>query len=183
MPEGMVIEKKLPDLLFLLESHTGTTNLEIPIVPRPSTPIPLAPVQTKAADKKGKRDKIGGKRPIKEGEVQEEALPEPTKVAKVTRAQQRRGVESSDVASERRSRVSNWNPVFELDGSPLREDASICNFDGGRVGYMANAVEQALLLSNDMDELRNLKKHVLFLSVKKDLALVRFLYSHFFFKL
>ena len=75
----------------------------------------------------------------------------------------------------------NWNPIFELDDSPLREDASIHNFNGGRAGYMANAMEQALLLPRDMDELQNLKKHKLFLSVKKDLALVRFLYIHFFF--
>ena len=43
---------------------------------------------------------------------------------------------------------------------------------------MANAVEQALLISKDMDELRNLKKHELFLFVKRDLALVRFPYTH-----
>ena len=100
VPKRMVIEKKLPDLLFLLESHAGTATPKVPIVPRPLTPIPLALVQTKAADKKRKRDKKGGKGPIEEGEIQEEAPPKPTKVAKVTRAQQRRGVESSDAASE-----------------------------------------------------------------------------------
>ena len=63
---------------------------------------------------------------------------------------------------------------------PLREAASIRNFDGGRAGYVANAMEQTLLLPKDMDELRNLKKHELFLSAKRDLALVRFLYTHFF---
>ena len=87
---------------------------------------------------------------------------------KVTRAQQRKGVESSSTAFERRSRVSNWNPVFELDDSPLQEDASIRDFEGERAGYVANAVEQALLLPRDMDELRNLKKHELFLFVKRD---------------
>ena len=46
---------------------------------------------------------------------------------------------------------------------------------------MDNAVEQTLLLPKDMDELRNLKKHELFLSVKRDLTLVRFLYTHFLF--
>jgi len=66
-----------------------------------------------------------------------------------------------------------------LDDSPLRENALIRNFDDGRAGYVANAVEQALLLLKDMDELRNLKKHKLFLFVKRDLALVRFPYTNF----
>ena len=102
-------------------------------------------------------------------------------MTKMTRAQQRKGVESSGTASKQRSRVPNWNPIFEFDNSTLREDASIRDFDGGRAGYIANAVEQALLLPKDMDELRNLKKHELFLSVKRNLTLVRFLYTHFLF--
>lgn len=48
---------------------------------------------------------------------------------------------------------------------------------------MDNAVEQALFLPKDMDELQNLKKYEFFLSVKRDLALVRSLYTHFFFNL
>ena len=68
-----------------------------------------------------------------------------------------------------------------MDDSPLREDAFIRDFDGKKVGYIANAMEQAHLLPRDMDELRNLKKHEFFLSVKMDLASIRFLYIHFFF--
>ena len=44
VPEGMVIEKRLPDLLSLLESQTGTAAPEVPIVPRPPTSIPPTPV-------------------------------------------------------------------------------------------------------------------------------------------
>ena len=40
VPKGMVIEKKLPDLLSLLESHAWTVAPEVSIVPRPPTPIP-----------------------------------------------------------------------------------------------------------------------------------------------
>ena len=43
---------------------------------------------------------------------------------------------------------------------------------------MANSVEQALLLPRALAELYNLKKHEMFLSLKRDLALVRF---YFFF--
>ena len=39
----MVFEKRLPDLLFLLESHAGDATLEVPVVPRPPTPaLPLS---------------------------------------------------------------------------------------------------------------------------------------------
>ena len=37
---------------------------------------------------------------------------------------------------------------------------------------MADAVEQALLLLGDMADLRTMKKHEVFLSLKRDLALV-----------
>ena len=60
-----------------------------------------------------------------------------------------------------------------LDGLPLLKDSLICNFDNGGVGYVADSVEQTLLLPRDMDELCNLKKHELFLSIKRDLAMVR----------
>ena len=76
---------------------------------------------------------------------------------------------------EHRSRVSSWNPPLVLDGAPLLTDSSIRNFDHGRAGYVANSIEQELLLPRDMAKLWNLKKHEMFLSLKKDLALVHIL--------
>ena len=61
----------------------------------------------------------------------------------------------------------------------LPVDCLIRNFDNGRVNYIANSVEQALLLPRDMAELRNLKKHEMFLSLKRDLPLAHFLPSSF----
>lgn len=103
----MEIEKKLPNLLSLLESHAATVAPEVQIVPRPPTPFPPAQVQTEPTDKKWKKDKRGGKGVVKEGKVQEETPLKPTKVAKMTSAQQRKGVESSSTASKQRSQVSN----------------------------------------------------------------------------
>lgn len=40
---------------------------------------------------------------------------------------------------------------------------------------MANAMEQALLLPRDMADLRSIKRHEVFLSLKRDLALVSLL--------
>ena len=46
---------------------------------------------------------------------------------------------------------------------------------------MANAVEQALLLLEDMSNLRSMRRHEDFLSLKKDLAVVSLPISLFFF--
>ena len=48
---------------------------------------------------------------------------------------------------------SAWLPSPMLDVKPLLTDASICDFQGGNGGYIADAVEQALLLLGDMAEL------------------------------
>lgn len=58
-----------------------------------------------------------------------------------------------------------------LDKAPLPVDASIGDFQDGRASYMANAVEQALLLLGDMADLRSLRKYEVFLNLKRDLAL------------
>nr|POE84902.1 hypothetical protein CFP56_48332 [Quercus suber] len=60
IPEEMVLEKRMPDLLSLLESHAGTTTPKVPIVLKPPTLIP-PPLQTELIDKKRKKDKKGGK--------------------------------------------------------------------------------------------------------------------------
>ena len=63
-------------------------------------------------------------------------------------------------------------PTLVLDEAPLPADASIRNFQQGRAGYVADVVEQALLLPEDMADLRSMRKHEVFLSLKRDLALV-----------
>ena len=59
-----------------------------------------------------------------------------------------------------------------LDRAPLLANASIRNFQGGIAGYVADAAEQALLLPVDMADLQEMRKHEVFLSLKRDLALV-----------
>ena len=44
-----------------------------------------------------------------------------------------------------------------LDEAPLLANASIRDFQGGTTGYVANAMEQALLLLEDMAELRDMR--------------------------
>ena len=51
-------------------------------------------------------------------------------------------------------------------------NASIYDFQHRKAGYAANALEQALLLPGDIANLRSMKKHEVFLTLKRDLALV-----------
>jgi len=51
-------------------------------------------------------------------------------------------------------------------------DSFIRDFQQGKAGYVANALEQPLLLLDDMANLQTMKKHEVFLTLKRDLALV-----------
>ena len=59
-----------------------------------------------------------------------------------------------------------------LDGSPLPANSSIRDFQQGKAGYVANVVKQALLLPDDMANLRTMKRHEVFLGLKRNLAMV-----------
>ena len=75
-----------------------------------------------------------------------------------------------------------------LDGALFSSNSSIREFQQGRAGYVIDSVKQALLLPQDMEELKNLKKHEVFLILKKDWAMVRsdihtyiYIYIHIYF--
>ena len=68
-----------------------------------------------------------------------------------------------------------------LDGAPLPANASIRDFRGRKADYMVDTVEQALLLIKDMADLRSQRRHKVFLSLKRDLAMVSLSICPFFF--
>ena len=65
-----------------------------------------------------------------------------------------------------------WLPAPMLGGEPLRDDASLRDFNGGIGCHVASALEEALLLSKDMAELRNIRKNEVFLNAKRYLGMV-----------
>ena len=65
-----------------------------------------------------------------------------------------------------------WLPAPIHDGEPLRDDASLRDFNGGIGCHVASAVEEALLLPRDMAELKNARKNELFLNNKRYLGMV-----------
>ena len=65
-----------------------------------------------------------------------------------------------------------WLLAPMLGSEPLRDDASLKDFNGGIGCHVASAVEEALLLPKDMSELRNIKKNEVFLNCKRYLGMV-----------
>ena len=65
-----------------------------------------------------------------------------------------------------------WSPKLEVNGAPIAWDASLRHYRGGHAGYVAEALEQLFLLPKDMDVYRNFSQQELFLSLKRDLAMV-----------
>ena len=65
-----------------------------------------------------------------------------------------------------------WSPKLEVDGVPIAYDASLKHYCGGHAGLVAEALEQPLLLPKDMEAYRTFNHPELFLSLKRDLAMV-----------
>ena len=82
-----------------------------------------------------------------------------------------------------------WLPVLEVNGAPIAMDATLRHFRGGHAGLMAEALQQPLLIPTDMAAYRSFNHPDLFLSLKRDLAMVStsvhssfiFIYLQFFF--
>ena len=65
-----------------------------------------------------------------------------------------------------------WSPKLEVDGVPIALDSSIRHYHGGHAGHVAEALEQPFLLPKDMEAYRNFSQQELFLSLKRDLAMI-----------
>ena len=79
--------------------------------------------------------------------------------------------EEPPVAQVRRP-TRTWSPMLEVDGMPIAYDATLRHYRGGHVGLVAEALEQPLLLLQDMEAYRTFNHPELFLSLKRDLTMV-----------
>ena len=59
-----------------------------------------------------------------------------------------------------------------MDRVAIPWNSSIKEYQRGHFAHVAEALEQPLLLPKDMDVVRKLKQHDLFLSLKRDLTMV-----------
>ena len=113
-------------------------------------------------------------------EALEEGEMAPSKGSKQPRqSQDQRGRRSTSVDSREeppmaqvRRPTRTWSPKLEVDGVPIAYNASLRHCRGGHAGLVAEALEQPLLLPKDMKAYRNFNHPELFLSLKRDLAMV-----------
>ena len=105
----------------------------------------------------------GRSHPTREEEAQRAA-----KQQKVSHTSQR-GLEKSDTQPPE---PQAWLLAPMQGGEPLRDDASLRDFNGGIGCHVASAVEEALLLPRDMAELKNMRKNEVFLNCKRYLGMV-----------
>ena len=76
-----------------------------------------------------------------------------------------------DVQPEPQARL----PAPMLHGEPLMNNTSLRDFNKGEGTYVADALERSPLFPVDMEDLKNLRRQELFLSMKRYLGMVRFL--------
>ena len=117
------------------------------------------------------------KRPVEPTEEGELGPSKGTKQARPT--QEHRGRRSHSVDSQEEQLVAQvrrsprtWSLVLEVDSAPIAMDASLRHFRGGHTGRMADALQQPLLLPQDMAAYKSFNHPDLFLSLKRDLAMV-----------
>ena len=71
-----------------------------------------------------------------------------------------------------------WAPQLELDRAAISWNSPIREFQRGHSSYIIEALEQPLILPKDMDALRHMRQPDLFMSLKRDLAMVSLLSYH-----
>ena len=91
---------------------------------------------------------------------------------KETKAQ---SAQSKGKGNEVQSSPSAWFPAPMLHGGPLSKIASMRDLGDGKGGYVADALGRTILLPNDVDELKKMRMHEVFLSTKRYLGMVRLL--------
>ena len=74
---------------------------------------------------------------------------------------------------EVRNPLRTWSPRLEVDGATIPYNVSVREYQRGPVGYITEALEQPMLLPRDMEAYRRFSQNELFLSLKRDLAMVR----------
>ena len=80
-------------------------------------------------------------------------------------------MESRDEAEVHRG-MHSWAPWLEVEGAPIPWDAMIWESQRGHTTVLAEALKQPFLPPRDMEGLRRTRQPDLFMSLKRDLAMV-----------
>ena len=107
---------------------------------------------------------------LEEGEVDPEKAKQQKK-GKEPKKKRTKSINSRDKAAMRREQRT-WSPRLELDGAPISWDATLWESQRGQASYLAEALQQPLLLPCDMKGLWETRQPDLFMSLKRDMAMV-----------
>nr|XP_023905492.1 uncharacterized protein LOC112017258 [Quercus suber] len=77
-----------------------------------------------------------------------------------------------DLKKKRPLELEDREVVVPLKTTKQQKETSVRNYDKGRAGLIAEALEQPLLLPRDMELYRRFSQYDLFMSLKRDLAMI-----------
>ena len=111
---------------------------------------------------------------LEEGELAPQKCIKQQKVARDPSDKRSTSVDNREEQTlvEVRTQQRTWSLRLEMDGAAIPWNASVREFQRGHSTYVAKALEQPLFLPKDMDAMRKLKQQDLFMSLKRDLAMV-----------
>ena len=163
--------KKRPGLRGLLTKNKGGSSKEAPKT-QPPLEIPVPPPPTdlglQAMPNIKKRRLDQG---LEEGEIVPWKEGKQQKTNRDPKDKRGSSVDSREEAEIRRTQQP-WAPRLEMDDTAIPYDASIWDAPRGYANYFAQALQQPLLLPRDMESIRRTKQPNLFMSLKRDLAMV-----------
>ena len=172
--EKQMDQKKRPSLRGLLARNKGGSSKKAPktqpleiLTPSP----PTDPGLLAMPNLKKRRPDQG----LEEGELVPWKENKQQKTTRDPRDKRGSSVDSRDEVEVRRPQRP-WAPQLEMDGAAIPYDASIWDAPRGYANYLAQALQQPLLLPRDMESIRRTKQPDLFMSLKRDLAMVNCFY-------
>ena len=137
--------KQRSTLQELLESQPGRDTPRKVIQTKFPTPPPTQPLRANPVDHKKKREEKG-KEVVEIGRTHPSKEIKPQRRAKQPKGMQMRSANEGERRGDHQATAPAWAPCMELDEAPLPSDTSIRDFQQGTTRYVANAVEQSLLL-------------------------------------
>ena len=154
----------------MAKSRGGSSKEAPKTQPLPEIPVPPPPTDLglQAMRNLKKRRPDQG---LEEGEIVPRKEGKQQKTNRDPRDKRGSSIDSREEAEVRRPQRP-WAPRLEMDGAAIPYDASIWDAPRGHANYLAQALQQPFLLPRDMESIRRTKQPDLFMSLKRDLAMV-----------
>ena len=168
--EDQMDQKKKPDLRELLAKNKGRNSKEAPKTQPPEIPVPppsTNPGLLTMPNLKKRRPDQG----LEEGEIVPWKENKQQKTIRDPRDKRGSSIDSREEVEVRRPQWP-WAPRLEMDGTTIPYDASIWDALRAHANYLAQALQQPLFLPRDMESIKRTKQPDLFMSLKRDLAMV-----------